>query len=142
MNEIQQWSDTNKFQLHPAKSKCVFPSLATNVATSQSRQSLLQMRQLNLFNQLKSLELKSLVQNDLRWNLHADISTKKAAKRLYFLVLLKRANILVKQQTQFYIACIVYYTLKTSGLKIPGHLKMTQFGSKMLLLTRLWVTFG
>ena len=32
-------------------------------------------------------------------------------------------------------------TLKTSGLKIPGHLKMTQFGSELLLLTRLWVTF-
>ena len=34
------------------------------------------------------------------------------------------------------------YTLKTSGLKYPGHLKMTQFGSNVLLLTRLVVTLG
>ena len=34
------------------------------------------------------------------------------------------------------------YTLKTSGLKYPGHLKMTQFGSNVLLLTHLVVTFG
>ena len=33
------------------------------------------------------------------------------------------------------------YTLKTSGLKNPGHLKMTQFGSNILLLTRFLVKF-
>ena len=48
------------------------------------------------------------VQDDLKWNLHVDISFKKAAKRLYiyFLVKLKRSNIPVKQLTKFYIACI------------------------------------
>ena len=34
------------------------------------------------------------------------------------------------------------YTRKTSGLKIQCHLKTTEIGSKMLLLTRLWVAFG
>ena len=29
-----------------------------------------------------------------------------------------------------------------SGLKYPGHLKMTQCGSNVLLLTRLVVTLG
>ena len=29
-----------------------------------------------------------------------------------------------------------YYSLKTSGLKYPGHLKMTQFGPNVPLLTR------
>ena len=33
-------------------------------------------------------------------------------------------------------------TIKTSGLKYPGHLKMTQFGSNVFLLTRLVVTLG
>ena len=49
------------------------------------------------------LELKILgltVQDDV------DISIKKAAKRLYFLVKMKRSNVPVKQLTKFYIACI------------------------------------
>ena len=33
-------------------------------------------------------------------------------------------------------------TIKTSGLKYLDHLKMTQFGSNVLLLTRLVVTLG
>ena len=37
---------------------------------------------------------------------------------------------------------ILHFNKKTSGLKYPGHLKMTQVGSNVLLLTRLVVTLG
>ena len=41
-----------------------------------------------------------------------------------------------------HISQTLFYTLKTSGLKYPAHLKMTQFGSNVLHLARLGVTLG
>ena len=47
-----------------------------------------------------------IIQDNLKWNQHLDASIKKAAKRLYFLMQLKRAHVPAKDLVCFYIACI------------------------------------
>ena len=60
--------------------------------------------QFNTINVTKLLGL--YIQNDLKWNAHLTEMTKKAAKRLYFLVQLKGAQVLPDELIRFYLACI------------------------------------
>ena len=46
------------------------------------------------------------ISNDLTWNAHITEVTKKASKRLYFLIQLKRANVSASDLSRFYTACI------------------------------------
>ena len=46
-----------------------------------------------------------IIQDNLKWNQHVDATVKKAAKRLYFLMQLKRAHVPAKDLVCFYIAC-------------------------------------
>ena len=46
------------------------------------------------------------ISGDLTWNAHITEVTKKAAKRLYFLVQLKRARVPQKDLCLFYITCV------------------------------------
>ena len=46
------------------------------------------------------------ISDDLSWNAHITEVTKKAAKRLYFLVQLKRARVPRKDLCLFYITCV------------------------------------
>ena len=46
------------------------------------------------------------ISGDLTWNAHISEVTKKAAKRLYFLVQLKRACVPQKDLCLFYITCV------------------------------------
>ena len=47
-----------------------------------------------------------IIQDNLKWNQHVDATVKKAAKRLYFLMQLKRSHVPAKDLVCFYIACI------------------------------------
>ena len=78
MNEIQQWSSTNKFQLHPTKSMelCISFSCTKRHHTPVTIEN-------NTVELVKSIKILGLtVQDDLKWNLHVHTSIKKAAKRL------------------------------------------------------------
>ena len=46
------------------------------------------------------------ISGDLTWNAHITEVTKNAAKRLYFLVQLKRARVTQKDLCLFYITCV------------------------------------
>ena len=46
------------------------------------------------------------ISNDLTWNAHITEVIKKASKRLYFLIQLKRANVSKSDLSRFYTACI------------------------------------
>ena len=43
-----------------------------------------------------------VVSDDLKWNAHIDAVLKKASKRLYFLVQLKRAGVRTTELCSFY----------------------------------------
>ena len=54
-----------------------------------------------------SLKLVGItITSDLSWNTNVNVVIKKAAKRLYFLVQLKRAKVPSNDLGLFYIACV------------------------------------
>ena len=59
------------------------------------------------------------ISNDLRWNNHVNESIKKANKRLYFLILLKRAGVGDRDIIQFY--CIVIRPVLEYGTPVFHH---------------------
>jgi hypothetical protein len=82
------------------------------------------------------------VQDDLKWNLHVDTSIKKAAKRLYFLVKLKRANVPVKQLTNFYVACVrtvLLYACQVFHHSLPEYLSINM---ERIQKRAMWIIHG
>ena len=47
-----------------------------------------------------------IITSDLSWNEHVSETVKKASKRLYFLVQLKRARLPCRDLVLFYVTCI------------------------------------
>jgi sporulation-control protein spo0M len=70
MNEIQQWSNTNKFQLHPTKSK----ELCISFTHTKRHHTPVTIGN-NSVELVKSIKILGVT---------VDTSIKKAAKRLYF----------------------------------------------------------
>ena len=65
------------------------------------------------------------ISSDLTWNAHITEVTKKAAKRLYFLVQLKRARIPQKDLCLFYNTCIhsvIDYAVQIFYYALPAYL--------------------
>ena len=68
------------------------------------------------------------IQEDLKWNSHVCEMTKKAAKRLNFLVQLKRAQVPPRELVQFYVACIqlvLLYGCQVFHFSLPQYLSLT-----------------
>ena len=89
VDEISRWSNQNKFELHPKKCKELrisFSRLPTDREPVHIDESIVA-----LVTSAKILGVH--LQNSLKWNSHIDATVKKAAKRLYFLVQLKRAKV-------------------------------------------------
>ncbi len=76
---------------------------------------------------VKSAKLLGVtVTSDLSWNVHINNVIKKAAKRLYFLVQLKRANLPRKDLVLFYITCIrsiLTYAIPVFFYALPKYLQ-------------------
>ena len=89
VTHVERWSAENKFQLNAKKckeliidfkhTKHVFDPLSISG------------NHLNVVKHQKILGL--IISSDLQWNIHIAESIKKANKRMYFLVLLKRAGV-------------------------------------------------
>ena len=65
------------------------------------------------------------ISGDLTWNAHITEVTKKAAKRLYFLVQLKRALVPQKDLRLFYITCVrsvIDYASQVFHNTLPAYL--------------------
>ena len=65
------------------------------------------------------------ISDDLKWKSHVDQITKKAAKRLYLLKQLKRANVSVKDLFRFYFSCIrsvLEYSCQVFHSNLPKYL--------------------
>ena len=63
--------------------------------------------------------------NNLKWNNHVELTIKKANKRLYFLVLLRRASVPMIDIIKFYtttIRLILEYCTQVYHHVLPGYL--------------------
>ena len=66
---------------------------------------ILESDQVELVSHARILGLTDLrISNDLRWNEHAKTIIKKANKRIYFIVQMKRVNILITAIVRFFSA--------------------------------------
>ena len=77
-------------------------------------------------NIVKSAKLLGLtISNDLTWNAHITVVIKKASKRLYFLIQLKRANVSESDLSLFYtvyIRSVMDYTVPVFHYALPKYL--------------------
>ena len=65
--------------------------------------------------------------NNLSWNEHINDTIKKASKRFYFLIQLKRANVSLKDLVLFYITCIrsvLTYAVPVFFDGLPNYMKI------------------
>ena len=121
VDEMVVWSDQNRFQLHPTKSKELRIDFSKQPRCFQPIQ--VEGRQLEVVKTAKILGL--VVSNDLKWNAHIDAVLKKASKRLYFLVQLKRARVRTNELCSFYTTCIrsvIEYSCQVYHFALPEYL--------------------
>ena len=89
---VQNWSITNKLQLHDSKCKelrfCFTRSDHASLHVTHAR------------------ILGLTISSDLKWNKHILNTIYKANKRFYFIVQLKRAKVPTSDIFNFYCACI------------------------------------
>ena len=65
------------------------------------------------------------ISSDLSWNAHITEVIKKAAKRLYFLIQLKRARVSQKDLCLFYVTCVrsvIDYAAPVFHYSLPAYL--------------------
>ena len=120
VNEIINWSIRNRVKLNTDKCKelrfsftsdCNFPP----VVIGEERIKLVKDAKL----------LGVTISSHLTWNAHITEATKKAARRLYFLVQLKRARVPQKDFCRFYIAyvrSVIDYAAPVFHHALPAYL--------------------
>lgn len=120
-DNVVQWSLDNRVQLNTNKCKELRISFARN---QQELEPIKVMdKDLEIVDSVKLLGLT--ITSNLSWNLHVNEVIKKASKRLYFLVQLKRANVPRKDLGLFYITCIrslLDYAVPVFHFSIPQYL--------------------
>ena len=120
-NELVTWTDQNKFQLHDKKCKelliqfqkerAPFPGVQINSGCPE------------LVHHAKILGLT--ITDDLKWIKHVTEIIKKANKRIYFVVQLKRAKVPPKEIITFYCSCVrpvVEYSSEAYHFALPAYL--------------------
>ena len=102
VTSVEKWSNENKLQLNAEKckeliidfkhSKHIFEPLTVNG---------------NLLSVVKHVKILGLnLSNDLQWNVHIGEIIRKANKRMYFLILLKRSRVPTADIRNFFCTCI------------------------------------
>ena len=120
-NELVTWTDQNKFQLHDKKCKelliqfqkerAPFPGVQINSGCPE------------LVHHAKILGLT--ITDDLKWTKHVTEIIKKANKRIYFVVQLKRAKVPPKEIITFYCSCVrpvLEYSSEAYHFALPAYL--------------------
>ena len=94
---VVQWSFENRVKLNSEKCKELKISFAKN--KPQLVPIVVNNQELECVESAKLLAIS----NSLTWNMHIDQIIKKASKRMYFLIQLKRANVARHELILFYI---------------------------------------
>ena len=125
-DHVMQWSEENKLQLHPAKCKELRISFSQQPVVLD--QVTVNGKEIELVDSAKLLGVT--ISNNLTWNAHIKEVIKKARKRLYYLVQLKRARLpvedLVTSKTSFYTSCVrsvMDYAVPAFYHALPQYLK-------------------
>ena len=99
---VSQWSLDNRVQLN--SEKCQELRIPFTKKQSEFHPILVNGNQLEVVRSAKLLDV--IITSDLSWNEHINETVKKASKRLYFLVQLKRAKLPCRDLVLFYATCI------------------------------------
>ena len=101
-DQVVHWSSENKMKLNSDKCKELRISFARN--QTEFSPVIVNGKGLEVVQHAKLLGVT--ISSDLSWNEHIRNVVKKASKRLYFLVQLKRAKVAFEDLVLFYVACI------------------------------------
>ena len=96
------WSCKNKLQLNADKCKDMVIDFKKQKRSFDPIS--LDRKELDTVNNVKILGLT--ISNNLPWNDHINNTVKKTNKRLYFIILLNRAQVPLKDIIMFYCTCI------------------------------------
>ena len=121
-NRVIEWSRENRVQLNTDKCK----ELRISFAKEQRALDpvIIEGKEVELVTSTKLLGLT--IVNDLTWNDHVTVITKKASKRLYFLTQLKRAGVPKQDLAMFYVSCVrsvIDYAAPVFSNGLPQYLK-------------------
>ena len=72
-----------------------------------------------------------MILDDLRWSTHIFNIIKKANKRVFFIVQLKRAKIPTKEIVNFYCCCVLEYACEVFYFALQKYLSVTSNDSKI-----------
>ena len=90
LNLISAWAKTNNMKLNPKKFKGMIISFRRNI---EHPPSFLTAADINL-ERIKSYKLPGLtIQNNMKWDLHAEEIVTKASKRIHILRVLNRSGV-------------------------------------------------
>ena len=123
VEEVNKWSNENKFQLNPGKCKELRINFTRHPFTEEPLD--INGKPFEIVESAKVLGM--LVTKDLKWNKHVGNIVEKASKRLYLLKQLKRAEVEICSLYKFYTACIrsiVEYACQVFHSSLPNYLSM------------------
>ena len=121
VNIIQDWSNTNKFQLNVKECKELVFQLKKTRTTHLP--IVLESGQVEFVNHARILGLT--ISSDLRWNEHIKNIIKKVNKRIYFIIQLKRVHVPTNAIVSFYCTCIrsiLEYSCEVFHFSLPKYL--------------------
>lgn len=101
-DKVIQWSLENRVQLNTEK--CKEMRISFTKFKQEFEPILINGDTLEVVENVKLLGLN--ISSNLTWNIHINEIVKKASKRLYFLIQLKRANVARTDLGLFYSSCI------------------------------------
>jgi hypothetical protein len=102
-DHVMQWSEEDRLQLHPDKCKELRISFSKDLVVLD--QVILNSKEIELVESAKLLRVT--ISNNLTWHAQIKEVIKKASKRLYYLVQLKRARLPVEDLVVlFYTSCV------------------------------------
>ena len=120
---VIHWSTVNRVKLNGEKCKEQRISFSKDQPVFDP--IVLNGQPLEVVNSAKLLGVK--LTNNLSWNEHINDTIKKASKRFYFLIQLKRANVSLKDLVLFYITCIrsvLTYAVPVFFDGLPNYMKI------------------
>lgn len=120
-DKVIQWSLENRVQLNTEK--CKEMRISCTKSQQEFEPILINGDTLEVVENVKLLGLN--ISSNLTWNIHINEIVKKASKRLYFFIQLKRANVARTDLGLFYSSCIrsiMDYAVPVFHYSLPRYL--------------------
>ena len=120
-DEVANWSNRNRIKLNP--DKCKELRISSVSVSHDFPPVVIGGECIKVVTDAKLLGVT--ISSDLSWNAHITEVIKKAAKRLYFLIQLKRAHASQKDLCLFYSTCVrsvIDYAVPVFHYVLPAYL--------------------